>query len=135
MNLMQKERIAKLRSKGITYKKIADELELSINTVKSFCRRSNLADVALPASESKPNTHCANCGVPITHTPGKKAKKYCSDHCRLAWWNNHPEAIIHKSIRLFICETCGTKFEGYGKRERKYCTRACNGKSKMVHHE
>lgn len=27
-------------------------------------------------------THCATCSAPLTHTPGKRPKVYCSDRCR-----------------------------------------------------
>ena len=39
----------------------------------------------------------------------------------MAWWNAHPEAVNHKSLREFTCQTCGRCFESYGKRERKFC--------------
>ncbi|MBR4457346.1 MAG: response regulator transcription factor [Clostridia bacterium] len=43
MTELQKENIAFLRSQGESYKAIADALNVSINTVKTFCRRSRLA--------------------------------------------------------------------------------------------
>ena len=42
MTEAEKMRVRKLRLEGAGYKQIASELELSINTVKSFCRRSLL---------------------------------------------------------------------------------------------
>ena len=39
----QKEQIKDLRGKGEGYKKIAQYIGLSENTVKSFCRRMNAA--------------------------------------------------------------------------------------------
>lgn len=42
MNTAQKERIRQLRMEGVTYEKIADCLDLSVNTVKSFCQRNQL---------------------------------------------------------------------------------------------
>ena len=135
MNQMQKERISELRSSGMGYKKIAELLGISINTVKSYCKRSNLCVVTQHGSDLYQTPYCPTCRSSVSQTPGKKAKKFCSDKCRLTWWNEHPEAINHKISRYFICVTCGNEFEGYGKRERKYCSRACYGKSKMVHHE
>jgi len=132
MNHQQKEAIQQLREEGQSYSRIAELLGISDNTVKSYCRRNNLGGVALPASEPVSETFCRQCGAPLKQIIGKKQKQYCSDQCRLAWWNAHPEAVTHKSMRLFTCQTCGRVFEGYGKRERKFCSRACYGKSKAV---
>ena len=41
MTDQQKEQIAILRSQGYGYKRIAQIMELSDNTVKSFCKRNN----------------------------------------------------------------------------------------------
>lgn len=135
MNQMQKERVSELRSSGMGYKKIAELLGISINTVKSYCKRSNLSGVAQFGSDLDQALYCPTCRFTVSQTPGKKAKKFCSDKCRLTWWNAHPEAINHKTSRSFSCASCGHEFEGYGKRERKYCSRACYGISKMVQHE
>ena len=37
----QKNTIIRLRNEGVTFSKIAEEVNLSINTVKSFYRRNN----------------------------------------------------------------------------------------------
>ncbi len=135
MNHQQKTAIHELRAKGNSYTKIANILGISENTIQSYCRRKNLGGVALPVSETVSEKFCKKCGAALTQTQGKKLKQYCSDHCRMAWWNAHPESVTHKSIHQFTCQTCGQIFEGYGKRERKYCSRACYGKSKVVRHE
>ena len=132
MNTLQKDAIQQLRIEGKSYAKIADVLGISENTIKSYCRRNNLGGVALAAIEPVNSTHCRRCGELLKQTAGKKQKQYCSDHCRMAWWNAHSEAVTRKSIQRFICRTCGQGFEGYGKRERKYCSRDCYGKSKAV---
>ena len=38
MNLEEKEKIKMLREEGLGYKKISNELGISVNTIKSFCR-------------------------------------------------------------------------------------------------
>lgn len=43
MTQEQKTRIAQLRHQNVGYASIARELSLSINTVKAFCRRNDLA--------------------------------------------------------------------------------------------
>ena len=135
MNDLQKERIALLRTGGESYKIIADTLGLSINTVKSYCRRNNLGRSATRMSDPVDGTFCCQCRMPLKQTIGKRQKRFCSDKCRMAWWNAHPENVNHKTVRAFTCLTCGQNFYTYGNRERKYCSRACYGKSKVVRHE
>ncbi len=135
MNSLQKEQITRLRAEGKSYATIADTMGLSINTVKSYCRRNNLVGNATIMSEPVDGIFCRQCGVPLKQTIGKKHKRFCSNRCRMAWWNAHPEDVNHKTIQTFTCRTCGQNFETYGKRERKYCSRACYGKSKAVRYE
>lgn len=135
MNNKQQEAIQQMRKEGQSYTKIADHLGISENTIKSYCRRNNLGGIAVPVTESSNGTFCKKCGALLTQIQGKKQKQYCSDKCRMSWWNSHPEAVTHKSVRQFTCQSCGQRFEGYGKRERKFCSRACYGKSRVVPHE
>jgi endogenous inhibitor of DNA gyrase (YacG/DUF329 family) len=107
------------------YKAIAYALSLSENTVKSFCRRNGLSGMA---KGSPTHDVCAHCGMPLKQTEGAKARRFCSDGCRLAWWNAHPGEL--STSREFVCQTCGKAFRGYGRRERKYCSRACYGRSR-----
>jgi endogenous inhibitor of DNA gyrase (YacG/DUF329 family) len=132
MNNLQKEKIVILRANGESYSKIADVLGISINTIKSFCRRNNLGGVASAGTKQDSDALCNQCGAPLRQIAGKKQKKFCSNKCRMAWWNSHPEKINRIAVRTFTCQTCGQDFESYGKRERKYCSRSCYGKSKAV---
>lgn len=113
---MVNDEIQKLRFQGLGYKKIAQELGISENTVKSFCRRN-------PIDKSK--KICMQCGKPIIRTPHKREKKFCSDKCRLDWWKEHPELINKKAVYQFTCIQCGQPFESYGNDKRKYCSRSC----------
>ncbi len=135
MKGLQKEQIALLRAGGESYNRIADTLGLSINTVKSYCRRNNLGGVASIVYESGDGRFCCQCRVTLRQTTGKKQKRFCSDKCRMTWWNAHPEDVNHKTVRVFTCQTCGQNFETYGKRKRKYCSHSCYGRSKAVCHD
>lgn len=42
MNSQEKSRIIELRQEGLGYKRIASELNISVNTIKSFCRNHQL---------------------------------------------------------------------------------------------
>lgn len=126
MTAAQKKRIEFLRAKGESYAAIADDLGISENTVKSYCRRNNIG-VVIKQKQPTPTKVCANCGCPIVHTPGAKRKRFCSDKCRMAWWKAHPESVNRKAVYRFVCPACGESFEAYGNANRKYCSRACFG--------
>ena len=82
----QKQQIIALRRDGVGYGRIAARLQISINTVKSFCRRHSLA-------AKKAASVCEQCGGPIEQNPGRKRKRFCSDSCRNKWWNAHLELV------------------------------------------
>ena len=128
MTALQKKRIAYLRGKGDSYTRIAATLGISENTVKSFCRRNNLGKNQPIAIENA----CGNCGKPLVHTPGAKRKRFCTDKCRMAWWNAHPEAVNRKSVYHYQCLACGVSFVSYGNARRRYCSRACFGAARRA---
>lgn len=109
------QRVDALRRKGMGYGAIAQELGLSINTVKSYCRRHALPD----------GTACEECGAPIVQVAGRKRKRFCSDAWRNAWWNAHLSLVQRRAVRTVICAGCGRPFEAYGRAPRKYCSHAC----------
>jgi len=111
----QKEKINQLREEGLGYLRIAKELGISENTVKSYCRRMERTEV----TASQPV--CEQCGKPIdvSKRPGKR---FCSDRCRMRWWNSHPSKPGAHSGH---CSFCGREFTMRRKGERKYCSHAC----------
>lgn len=62
MTNSQKERINYMRQDGESYAVIADVLELSGNTVKSFCLRSTHADPHEVKAAPDKGGVCAQCG-------------------------------------------------------------------------
>lgn len=114
----QKQRLNALRRSGAGYGQIADALEISINTVKSFCRRHGLSSAAKPSV-------CEQCGRTIEQNPGRKRKRFCSVLCRNKWWNTHLELVKRKAVYTFICPNCGKEFRVYGNSHRKFCSHAC----------
>ena len=73
MTQQEKQRIAVLRSSGMSYGVIATELEIPVNSVKTFCRRNHLGgvrgienlsgesgDIDLIKPESRGNSTTAN---------------------------------------------------------------------------
>ena len=59
----QKFQIAAYRKAGKGYKQIAKELDLSANSVKSYCRRNGLSNETL--EKNLPESACENCGKSI----------------------------------------------------------------------
>ena len=113
---MNNEAIDKLRCEGLGYRKIANILGLSEGVVRGYCYRH-----PLPIKKNK----CLECGKSVLSTPQKKEKKFCSDKCRMKWWNSHKDLVKKKAIYKFVCKHCGCEFESYGNKNRKYCSRRC----------
>ncbi len=121
MTDQERTQIIQLQNEGLGYKRIAAELNLPVNGVKSFCRRHPVTkDTASFGSAG-----CRQCGAPLTQLPHRKAKKFCSDKCRMAWWNSHQDQVNRKAFYTLVCPTCGKEFQSYGKKHRIYCSRAC----------
>jgi endogenous inhibitor of DNA gyrase (YacG/DUF329 family) len=135
MTGLQKNRIGYLRGKGESYSTIAAALNISENTVKSYCRRNNLGAGFISDEIQPVGDACEHCGKPLTFTAGTKKKRFCSDKCRMAWWSAHPEAVNRKAVYRFVCPTCGSEFTAYGNAHRKYCSRFCYGQSRRVGRE
>lgn len=124
----QKDRIRQMKADGFGYIKIARELGLSENTVKSFCRRKGLngtAEDVVALSLDGDKGVCQCCGADVMQNPGRKAKKFCSDKCRNAWWNSHQDRVKRKAHYEFVCAYCKKAFTAYGNAGRKYCSHAC----------
>ena len=118
----QKMLIASLREEGLGYKRIADRVGISVNTVKSFCKRNDGKPAAMPKSDT---SVCRNCGKKIMQTQGKKRRKFCSDECRRKWWNSHLDLVDRRAVYEYTCPGCGKKFSVYGDANRKYCSHEC----------
>ena len=112
MKPQDKIAIDNLRMEGKSAGDIALILHLSPNTVRSHIRRHH--DI--------PNARrCKTCGAFVAQPTGRREKKFCSDKCRMDWWNSRPEQINKKADYTLVCEECGKEFESYGNNRRKYC--------------
>ena len=113
----QKQQIIALRRDGVGYGRIAAQLQISINTVKSFCRRHSLA-------ARTDGAVCEYCGKPIAQNPGRKRKRFCCNACRNKWWNAHLTLVKRKAVYTYTCPACGKEFMVYGNSHRKFCSHA-----------
>lgn len=114
MTATEKAKIAELQASGLGYRRIAAELNLSINTVKSFCRSHPVAQMP----------QCEQCGKRITQTPHKRKRRFCSDQCRMHWWKSHPGLIRRTVLYPHVCLQCGMPYESH-RASSKFCSRRC----------
>ena len=111
-----KLRIRQYRMQGLGHTQIAHLLGISVNTVKSYCRRNQV----IRRRQAEGST-CPQCGSELHYTPHKKKKRFCSDACRLRWWHAHREES--KSAKESGCQRCGRSF--VTDHVQKYCSHAC----------
>lgn len=114
-----KDRIAEMRRQGCTYANIAEILLISENTIKTYCRRARLAKDAL-----KTTPVCKQCGRPIEIKDKYKARQFCTDKCRAAWWYANHSGKSRTEYHL-TCSNCGQPFVSAGNKARKYCSHQC----------
>lgn len=132
MTNADKTNIAHLRKRGFSYGKIAEMLNLSKESVSSHCKRHGLGGRKKSSTEPVNLTvsSCLFCGDIVEQIPHRKAKKFCSDTCRMKWWNLHSSQVKRKSELTFLCPVCGKSFSAYASSNQKYCSRKCYGKFK-----
>lgn len=122
MRLQMKTAINNMRIDGCRPVDIARKLNIPANTVRSFIKRH----------PEIPNTKaCEQCGRFVLQTEGRKVKRFCSDSCRMAWWNSNQDKVKRKAFYTLVCKQCGKEFESYGNKNRKYCCRACYVESRQ----
>lgn len=139
MTQEEKKQIGIMRAAGMGYARIAAALDMSVNSVKSYCRRHGLTGgCSIPDRLSETHAEeeasglpqckasaCEQCGSPVRQEAGRKKRRFCSDACRQAWWASHRDKMSRKAVRHFVCENCGMPFSRYGVSDRRYCSRSC----------
>lgn len=111
MTEAEKLRIHKLSQEGLGYKKIAAALALPVNSVKTYLRRHPAGENAAAVPDI-----CERCGKPIIQTPHRKRKRFCSDSCRISWWNDHPDKGGKRTLYTFNCASIvGARFKAVRK--------------------
>ena len=115
----QKQMIRAMRAAGATISDVAAALGISVNTVKSHCRR-----------ERQGKDYCKHCAAALVQVPNGRNKKFCSDKCRHVWWNKHRDQMKRRAVYPITCAGCDEVFESYGNRGRKYCSHPCYVRSR-----
>ena len=110
MTRTQKTTILEMRAEGIPYKAIAEELGMSLGSVRMFVSRHNQTN----------DRRCEQCGQRLPDK-ARESQRFCSMKCRTMWWNANPA----RPARQFphTCAVCSASFLGV--KNSKYCSRAC----------
>lgn len=119
----QKDKIIQFRKQGFGYSDISRELDISKDTIKSFCRRNGLVPSCEKYFDDKDK--CRECGKPLIQQEKRKRRIFCSKVCREKWWTKHADRINRKAVYTFTCAGCGKSFTAYGNSKRKYCSHNC----------
>ena len=122
----QKQQITDYRKQGYGYTQISKMMDLSIECVRTYCKRHGLGGVVGYGEQTKEATSCCEqCGTVISQYPGRKHKRFCSDRCRMLWWNSHQDQVKRKANYECSCANCKKVFISYGNKGRKYCSHFC----------
>lgn len=137
----QKKYIIDMRAEGQGVTMIAQTLDLSVNTIKSYLRRYDLAKSK--ASEEQRSkavkasyVQCKQCGSYVPQKDGVKSRLFCDATCRNRWWNQRRSIPGRKSYQEYTCSCCHKPFTS-NRAKRKYCSQPCyfTGRyGKEVHH-
>ena len=132
MTEAQIKQITEMRNAGFGYTTIATTMKVSKDCVRSYCRTHGLTGKRAPTHIQKVGKeYCKTCGKPLEHTIGKRKKQFCSDGCRMDWWNSHSDQVKRKAYYPFTCASCGKKFTSYGNAKRTYCSHECYIKARF----
>ena len=130
MTADEKAAIMNLKKAGYSLSGIAQETGMSRNTIKTFIRRAGLTETTADENPERtqsllPEQPCRNCGKPVIQYPGRKEKKFCSDRCRMRFWNKNAAGAGRVNMKAHTCPTCGGTFYAYANRNRRYCSHEC----------
>ena len=80
----------------VKYEQIGADITAALTGAQTIVREEKEAANAAPKiavcpfcgaqTTVTPDGKCEYCGIRIEQEPGRKAKKFCSDKCRTAWW-------------------------------------------------
>ncbi len=110
------EKARRLREAGKSYADIASTLHVSVNTVKSTCRRNGIENF-------NDRQHCMNCRRRLEGATGNR-RTFCSNVCRYQWDYRH-RVLTEENAEARVCLTCGKEFFSYPSAARKYCSHSC----------
>ncbi len=127
----QKYQINMLRKQGLGYQTIAKMVNLTRDSVRSYCKNHGMNGVKVAyemnAKERiQKGEACAYCAGPISKAKTGRPARFCCDECRRAYWRSHRAEGIRSPEATYTmeCAYCHKTFESYGNKKRKYCCHA-----------
>ncbi|MFQ9186978.1 MAG: RNA polymerase subunit sigma-70 [Agathobacter rectalis] len=107
----EKSTIAEYRQAGYSYTQISKMMDLSINSIKTYCKRHDLGGkVAYTVTVINTGSKYENCGKDIIQNSGRKTKRFCCDKCRNKWRNEHMDQVKRKANYVYTCMNCKKYF-------------------------
>lgn len=127
----QKLQIRKLRQQGLGYQAIGKMVNLTRDSVRSYCKNHGLQGVRLAVEMNtkeriKNGEACAYCAGPIKKAKTGRPARFCCEACRRSYWKAHRDEgkKSEKATYTMECKYCHKIFESYGNKTRKYCCHA-----------
>ena len=120
----EKGTVRQLREQGYGYKSISNITGIHRETIKSHLKRHPCAINPASQCETGKFGTCKQCGEPLIQDPKRRPRLFCSDECRLTWWNQN-KYREGGTPRTFKCLNCAKEFQAYRVKERKYCSHEC----------
>lgn len=127
----QKLQIRKLRQQGLGYQAIGKMVNLTRDSVRSYCKNHGLQGVRLAVEMNtkeriKNGEACAYCAGPIKKAKTGRPARFCCEACRRSYWKAHRDEgkKSEKATYTMECKYCHQIFESYGNKNRKYCCHA-----------
>jgi hypothetical protein len=130
---IKRKQIIELRIAGAGYKAIANEVNLSRDTIRDFCKRKHLNGPIGVARLNYKFEKCKFCGKGFKKSNQGRPRRFCSDNCRRTWWSENKDKKNKgdKATYKITCRYCNKEFKSYGNKKRKYCSKYCFVKSRF----
>ena len=104
-------KIESLKNKGLSYKNIAETLNISEGTIKSYFSRKS--------KKKEEINYCKYCHKPFSKTAKNGVQEFCSNKCRLAYHYALKKCVDH------VCPNCGKHFKTRKNSHQIYCSHEC----------
>lgn len=117
------DQIVEMHEEGLSYAKIAEVINVSINTIKGVFYQRRQKGINDPAPKSVPRKICPCCEKKI-YAP-RANRVFCSDKCRHTYYNHH-RTMRAKFTAEKKCPVCRNTFRYYPSSGQKYCSKECS---------
>ena len=118
MTKTEKMKVRAWRIKGESYSEIAEKLNVTFGSVRSYCYRNGMSD-----AEMKNYSSCIICGKPVEWSGKGLRRMYCSQKCRGIY--RRATDTCSKTTYRHVCQNCGKEFETLSNKKQRFCSRAC----------